>query len=171
MFELLFAPATRGLSHAVVGALMLSAAPAMAADPVKPPDGKVSSFGKGGSDLPILTRNELRGCLAEQQLLAVMQTDFLKQQADLDAEKAAIEAQRAALKAELETLDRSNGELVDAFNLKATAQDERIEAYNQRGAPFNARASEFQAQRAAWDKACGNRRYQENDLIVIKAGR
>jgi hypothetical protein len=151
-------------------------ADAKASDPtksaVKPADGKsATALGGGTSDLPVLTRNELRTCLAQQDKLNGMQAEVLKQQAELDAEKAAIEADRAALKNELDVLDRTSASAVEVYNGKSADQDKRIDAYNQRGAPFNAKANEWKEQHATWDKDCANRRYKEDDLIVIKAGR
>src|SRR4249920_3565326 len=97
MFESILSPAACRRPAALCGALMLAGA-AWAADSAKPQDGKDSALGKGSSDLPILTRNELRACLTQQDKLTAMQAEVLKQQNELDAEKAAIEQQRQELK-------------------------------------------------------------------------
>jgi len=173
MVKLFHRAATRGVGVAVCQlALVAAGAAAQAAEkPKPPPEGKSAVLGSGSSDLPVLTRSELRACLAQQDKLTAMQADVMKEQAALDAEKTAIEQQRIALKAELDTLDRTSAPAVDGYNAKSAEQDKRIDAYNQRGAPFNAKATEWKDAHAAWDHDCSNRRYQENDLIIIKAGR
>jgi hypothetical protein len=149
-----------------------------AADMPKPPAraassaGGVASLGGGaGKDLPILTRNQLRECLAQQDKLHAEETDIVARQRDMDADKTAITQQGQALQAELAALDRTSASGVQAYNAKAVEHERRIDAYNASSKPFNARVEALKTQRADWAKDCSNRRYLENDLIIIKAGR
>ena len=124
-----------------------------------------------GKDLPILTRNQLRECLAQQDRLHTEETDIVAQQRDMDADKAEITQQGQALQAELAVLDRTSASGVQAYNARAVEHERRIDAYNARSKPFNERVEALKTQRAGWAKECSNRRYMENDLIIIKAGR
>jgi hypothetical protein len=145
-----------------------------AADPgaSAPGKGGIGSLGKGpGNSLPILTRDELRTCLQQQDKLKADEDGILGEQRDLDAEKAAIAQQESALKGELAGLDRTAASAVEGYNAKAVEHERRIDAYNQRSRPFNAKVQAWQGERERWVTACSNRRYKEDDLIIIKAGR
>jgi hypothetical protein len=167
--------ALRAVLCAVVTAGL--AAGAGAADKAKPPakpGSGVASLGGGGGgakDLPILTRNQLRECLAQQDKLHADETEVVAQQRDMDADKAEIAQQGQALQAELAALDRTSASGVQAYNARAVEHERRIDAYNARSKPFNERVEALKTQRAGWAQECSNRRYMENDLIIIKAGR
>jgi hypothetical protein len=153
---------------------------ACAADKARPPArpassaSGVASLGGGagaGKDLPILTRDQLRDCLAQQDKLHAEEAEIVAQQRDMDADKNEITQQGQALQAELAALDRTSASGVQVYNAKAVEHERRIDAYNARSKPFNARVEALKTQRDGWAKACSNRRYLENDLIIIKAGR
>ena len=93
------------------------------------------------------------------------------QAAKTDAEKAEYEVERTKL-VERDRLLQQN---IDSFNAAQTAQLERINALNARIAPVNQRnktindrVEPHQKQTAAWRDQCGNRRFREEDEIVIK---
>ena len=144
----------------LAGALLFAAAASSAAD--KPePKAREGSLGKGRSTGPILTRNELRTCLAQQDKLKGEASEVLAQQRTLDAEKAEITSQQSALEALRAALDRTDAAAVDAFNARARDVDQRIDAYNALNLPFNTRAETLRTQRDTWDRDCGDRRYYE----------
>jgi hypothetical protein len=165
--------ALRLLFCAAVAAGLTSVA--CAADKPKPPakagSGVASLGGGAANELPILTRNELRDCLAQQDKLHAEEAEIVAQQRDMDADKNEITQQGQALQAELAALDRTSASGVQVYNAKAVEHERRIDAYNARSKPFNARVEALKTQRDGWAKACSNRRYLENDLIIIKAGR
>jgi hypothetical protein len=162
------------LAGVLFGALMHAPASSMAADksaqksPGKPREG---SLGDGKSEAALLTRNELRSCLAEQERLNTQRNEIAAQQRALDEEKVDITRSQQTLKDALVTLDRASQPAVDAYNARALELDQRIDAHNARNTPFNVRASDLQALRQRWERDCGNRRYDENDLIAIRSGR
>ena len=158
--------------------LLLAAGTAHAAEPKKKekaaaaPASGVASLGKGAaSEAPILTRDELRACLKQQVQLLTAVAGLADEQRALDAEKSSIKQQGAALQGELTTLDRTAASAVQAYNAKTVEHEARIDAYNARSQPFNAKVAALKTQRDGWVKDCSNRRYMENDLIIIKAGR
>jgi hypothetical protein len=137
-----------------------------------PRKGGVASLGKGpANQLPVLTRNELRECLKQQDKLKADEDAIVAEQRDLDAEKASVAQEGEALKGELAALDRTAASAVEAYNAKAVAHDKRVDAYNTHSKPFNAKVADWQGARASWSRDCGNRRYKEDDLIIIQAGR
>ena len=146
--------------------LVGAAAPSFGADKVKE-----ASFGKGKGSGPLLTRAQLRDCMAQQDRTQAAASDNAKHRAELDREKADITAEGAALKDQLAALDRSSQEAVDQYNEKAAARDKRIDAFEARANEFNQKVEALQTQRTAFAAACENRRYDEADEIAIRKGK
>ena len=132
---------------------------------------KEGSFGKGKSGGPLLTRNQLRECMSQQQRIAVQADETLALQSQFDRDKAEIQRQGAALKEELAALDRSNAELVDQYNVKAAARDKMIDDFEARAPAYNLRVQQLKTERDAFATACENRRFDEKDEIAIKNGK
>jgi uncharacterized protein involved in exopolysaccharide biosynthesis len=147
-----------------VVAALLFATSAHAAD-------KPASFGKGKAAGPLLTRAELRECLAQAGRIRSLGEEAGQLQAVLNADQAEINRLNAARKDTLATLDRTNPEAVQAYNAEGAALDQRIDAYNARTPSFNAKVDALQAERDTFAKACDNRNYDEKDEIAIKNGK
>lgn len=154
-----------GLTLALTWSL-LPAGATQAAD--KP---KENAAGKGTPRLPLLTRAELRDCMAQQERLRSHHEPNLQQQAALDRDKAELELQGAALQAQLATLDRTSADAVAAYNAQAQARDQRVDAYNAARPIFNQSVEAVQAERTRYAEKCGDRRFDEKDEAAIKAGR
>lgn len=156
----------------VFGGLLLAASICAAQPAEKRVDkSRESSLGNARSDAPILSRDELRACLDEQEALRKQAAEALEEQRGLDEEKAHIGQRKSELNEALATLDRTSQAAVDAHNVRAQELDARITDYNTKSAPFNARAGALNAQRQGWERNCASRRYREDDLILIKARR
>lgn len=132
---------------------------------------KEGSFGKGKASGPLLTRNQLRECMSQQQKIALQGDETLALQSQFDRDKAEIQRQGVALKEELTALDRTNAELVDRYNAKAAARDKTIDDFEARAPAYNLRVQQLQTDRAAYASACENRRFDEKDEIAIKSGK
>ena len=132
---------------------------------------KEGSFGKGKAGGPLLTRNQLRECMSQQQRISVQSDETLALQSQFDRDKAEIQRQGVALKEELAALDRTNAELVDQYNAKAAARDKMIDEFEARAAAYNLRVQQLQTDRAAYASACENRRFDEKDEIAVKNGK
>ena len=146
----------------------------LAAGPAKkpPPKKSLATLGSGAAkDAPILTIEQLRECLGRQDKLHADEAAMVAEQHDLDAEKAAIQRDGTALQGERAALDRTAASAVAAYNGKVVEHEQRIDAYNARSKPFNAKVEQLGATREQWQKDCGNRRYFEEDLAQIRAGR
>lgn len=153
-------------ASAALLALLLATPAGHAAD--KP---KEASFGKGKASGAFLTREQLRGCIAQQTRLALQDAELQKDQAALAAAKAELASSGAALKPELEALDRTSADAVNAYNERAAARDQRIDEYEARVPRFNERVETVRIEREAFAKGCDNRRYFEDDEIAIRKGK
>lgn len=125
--------------------------------------------GSGSGSGPVLTREQLRQCLVEQDAIAQARPAMVAEGKALDDEKAQIRQDGDALAQALQALDRQNAEAVQAHVAKAQAHDARIEAFNAKLPAFNDRAAAFQRREAAWKSGCADRRYREDDLILLQA--
>lgn len=132
---------------------------------------KESSFGKPRAGSPLLTRAQLRDCLAQQDRLPGATAEATAQQAGLVAAKAEIERAGETAQARLATLDRTDAVAVDAYNAEVQARDRMIERYEDGVRQYNARAVALNAEKAAFAAACGNRRYDEAEEALIRKGR
>ncbi|HEY4069610.1 MAG TPA: hypothetical protein VGM74_22065 [Burkholderiaceae bacterium] len=143
-----------------------AAAPGFAAEAAR----KEAAFGRGGAG-PVLTRDQLRSCLALKVRAAKQDDELVKEQASITALKDDLVRRGDANKAELEALDRSNEEAVAAYNDKATTRDKQIDDYQARVNAFNARVEAGQADHDSYAKGCNNRRYFEDDEAAINKGK
>mgnify|MGYP001246027292 CR=1 FL=1 len=159
------------MPHAALNRLLVVATLAVlsAAQAADPP--KQGSFGKGKAGGPLLTRAELRECMARQQRVRAQSDETVKAQAELDKEKTEVNQLGAALKEKLAALDRTDADAVAAYNQQAQAFDQRVDAYNALTPAFNAKVDALKAEREGFAKACENRRFDEKDEIAIKNGK
>ena len=157
---------TPTLKHALLVCALLAGATVHAAD--KP---KESSFGKARASGPTLTREQLRQCLAQQSQVKELDAELAKLQTTLLSDKAAIVRSGEVLTEQGAALDRSKPEAVTAYNELVLARDKAIDELQARGAQFNTRVGEAQAQREAFAKACDGRSYFETDEIAIQKGK
>jgi hypothetical protein len=151
----------------LAGVLACALVPALhAAD--KP---KESGFGKGKATGAMLTREQLRACLAQQSRVAHQDGEMVAEQAALNTAKAEILRSGAELKEQLAVLDRTSPDAVSAYNERAAARDKSLDDYQARVPAFNSRVEAVKAEREAFGKACDNRRYFEDDEIAIRKGK
>jgi len=152
------------LLRTALSALLLLGAAAPA-----PAQTKALGAGKPGGAL--LSRAELRECLASQDKLKARREETLRLQAQLAKDKEEIVRRGDELKAQLDALDRTSQEQVDRYNAQAAERDKLIDEFEARSGMFNTQAEAVNTQAEAWKRTCENRRYDEKDEIAIKAGR
>lgn len=145
----------------------LTAATAQAADKPK----KEGSFGTAKPGGGYLTKEQLRGCLAQQARAAEQDAGLQPTRDALDANKAELVREGDALKARLESLDRTSADAVAAYNENASARDAKVERLQADIGSFNQRVEAAKTQREAFAKECSNRRFFEEDEIAIKQGK
>ncbi len=88
-----------------------------------------------------------------------------KEREDIEKERVALEAERAAISA------AASGDSVRAYNAKAVALDARVTSWNQRNNKWNDAIAALDTERKAWLAACADRRYREDDELVIRRGK
>jgi hypothetical protein len=160
-----------GLPLAAAALVALSFA-AQAADPTPPRKGNVLSLGgQGKPGGKMLTRDELRACLAHEKRLKSMNEEIRTLQIQLDNDTAEIGKHDAELKQAIATVDRTSQEAVDAVKAKAAEHDQRVDAYNAKLGPFNAKAQAVETERAAFASNCHDRPYSEIDFFAIQRGK
>ena len=113
---------------------------------------RTGTLGKGKGSGPLLTRAELRECLAQQARIRAAADGVASAQATLDKEKSELQRRGLALKDELAALDRTSADAVAAYNAAAQEHDKRVDAYNTQSATFNSQVQDWQAQRASYAK-------------------
>ncbi len=103
--------------------LALCAGSAMAAD------GKISSLGKANPKAPILSKSELKACLAQQAKLKQTAADLDQRVQAVNAEGDDMAKRRDALKVETDAFQKQNDAIKD-FNARQTAFAERAKQWN-----------------------------------------
>lgn len=132
---------------------------------------RIGAFGSGKASGPLLTKNELRDCLALETRVVDANAGAAREREQLEKEKAELVRSGDALKADVETLDRSNAEAIEALLAREKARNAAIEAFQARTDAFNARVGEIDADRAAFKQRCDNRRFDQGDLEALRKGR
>ncbi len=156
-----FAARTGKPLSALLCAITLLAAPASQAAPY--PKGK-------GSGL-LLSRDELRQCMAQHERMRAQRDELARLQQQIDEDKDEIKRSGVDLTEQLVWLDRTSESAVTQYNQQATARDKKIDAYEARVAAFNAQVDALKADGAAFAKNCENRRFDEKDEAAIKKGK
>lgn len=132
---------------------------------------KLGVFGAGKGSGPLLTKAELRECLALQERMKSGGESAAREREGLDKEKAELIRQGEELKVQLETLDRTSVEAIEAYRARALARDKAIDAFEARSTEFNARLGALGGERASFGQRCDNRRFDELDEIAIRNGK
>lgn len=89
-------------------------------------DGKAPANGK------VMSFNELKACIVQQETLKTRRTSLEADRAKLDGERAEIEKGSAALKVEREELTKRN-DMIKAFNEKMKAFSAKVDEFKEKG--------------------------------------
>ena len=110
-------------------ALILAAPPASSQRiRIKPrPGGKA-----GGATGRVLNRAQLQQCVSNDKSLTGRSSELDRLEQDLNARSSRIDRLGAEIDRKRPSIDLSNGDQVDAFNLLVAEQDRQIESYNSR---------------------------------------
>lgn len=159
-----------GLPLAVAALVVFSVV--QAAEPAQPTrKGNVLSLGQGKTTGKLLTRNELRECLAQEVRVKALSDEAVALQSALDADKVEITKRGEELKSALGTLDRTSQDAIDTYKAKGAEQDQRIEAYNAKLPSYNTKVQAMQEERTNFVKNCADRPYDEGDYFAIQRGK
>jgi hypothetical protein len=129
------------------------------------------SYPKGKGSGPLLTRNELRQCMALHERTRTQRDEIDRLEQLIGQDKDDIARRGADLKEQMVWLDRYSEPAVAQYNEQSQARDKMIDAYEARVAAHNAQAEAWKADTAAFAKNCENRRYDEKDEQAIQKGK
>ncbi|MBK1713897.1 hypothetical protein [Rubrivivax gelatinosus] len=93
-----------------------------------------------------------------------------RERRQLERERQEIQKTQAALDAERAQLAVGNEQAVNSFNDRAAAVDSKVKDWNKRNDDVFQRAEKVNADRDLWAGECANRRYREDDEILLKKG-
>jgi hypothetical protein len=153
------------LSIGLLSASFLSSTAAVAADK------KEGQIGTGKPTGKYLTRDELRFCLKQKDVVVSLNADAAKESDELGATQDALVKSGDELKAVLDSLDKSSADEVKAYNDRAAAREQAVDAYQARVSAFNERVVADKKVRDAYLAACQNRAYFDEDELAIKKGK
>ena len=132
---------------------------------------RLGVFGAGKGAGPLLTKSELRECLALQGRVKTGNDSAASEREQLEKDKAELMRQGVELKAQLEALDRTSVEAIEVYRARALARDKAIDAFEARTHEFNGRLTALGEDRAGFAQRCDNRRFDELDEIAIRNGK
>ncbi|HYC36421.1 MAG TPA: hypothetical protein VEC19_08360 [Usitatibacter sp.] len=122
-------------------------------------------------DPAVLSRGELRECMARDEVLADRRARLDADQVHVDAEGAAITEEGARLARELAQLDSGNAAAVADYNARSAAHNRRVHDHNARVAQTNDRAAMLNADAAALDARCARPfRPRDRDAVLWERG-
>lgn len=129
--------ATTALLLACATCCLVTVGQAQTSSPARPTsgDGRISSLGSAKPGGKLLSRDELRACLAQQSELATRKASIEAQGEKLQAERQALQQADAALKAERDTVDRL-AEEVSRLNKRFQDLSAQVNDFNERAARF-----------------------------------
>ncbi len=142
-----------------------------AAKPAKPTKAREGSLGTGTASGPMLTKDELRQCIAEQDRLKKETSEVVTTQQKLAKDRTELERVSAEIDADKPKVDLSNKEAVDTFNARLQAKGQFVTDYKAAASQFNDRVDKLDADDKTFTKNCKDRRYFEDEFDEIKAGK
>ena len=158
------------LAAALAALLLIQPAVAQEKAPAKPPaKGTAPAESKAKADL--MTRDELRACMNEQDGLQATRTKIDQEQGALDRQKGQVQAMDAALQKKVAALDPADEAGRKALEDEATKRDDAADAYNARLAGLREQVARFDTSRQAWVERCTKRNFDEMDEAAIKKER
>lgn len=151
-------------------AVALIARPALAADPAQTaPAKKAPSKSATTKSKPkVMTRDELRVCLNEQDRLQQLTTGMKSEQAELERQKADVQRIDAELASKVGTVDPNDTATLAALKEQGARRDAMADDYNARLAALREKSAAFDSGRKNWVERCGDRDYDERDEAAIR---
>ena len=156
------------LTTAVLAVLASTQALAADAPPKKSTPGATTSGPKSKDNL--MTRDELRSCMDEQDKLKEIRAQVLKEDAALNAQQAEIKKLDAEHAQRRATIDPEDAPAKEAFLAEVAKRDQVANDYNTRSRALNEQSKALVDRRAAWLARC-DKPFDEYDEVVIRKER
>ena len=149
-------------------AALLITQPAAAQDAASK-KGAVKSTPKNKANL--MTRDELRACMNEQDRLQGIRVTVEQGQTALEQQKSRVQAMDADLQKKAAALDPADEAARKALEEEAAKRDQAADDYNARLAGLREQSRSFDSGRQAWLENCTTKDYDEMDEAAIKKER
>ena len=149
-------------------ALLSAAAFAVQAQTADTTTKKPAASSKAKSGGKLMTRAELRECIAQEDKVAALNKEAVAEQKALDAQKADITSRGEALQQEQAALDKTKPDAVNAYNAKVIERNQLMDDYSAKLPAFNAKVDAITAERKSYTQSCGNRSYDEDMYNSIR---
>jgi len=157
---------------AVAFAALLLVQPAAAQDkPATKPPAKAATKPAPKSKANLMTRDELRACMNEQDRLQTGRTKFDREQAALDQQKGRVQAMDADRQKRAAALDPADEPGRKAIEDEVTKRDQEADAYNARLAALREQVAGFDKERQGWIDRCTTKDFDEMDEAAIRKER
>jgi len=117
---------------------------------------------------PLLSRDELAACLADEETLHTQNAALDARKQALTAQLTGIQALEAKLDATKATLDASDVAAVDAFNAAIDEHARLAAEYNAALPAINADIESLNGKRRDLDTRCAHRAYDERDMAALR---
>ncbi len=157
------------LAGAALAAAMI-AQPALAADttpsaPAKPAQPKSAAKGKP----KVMTRDELRACMNDQDRLQKITAEIKSGQAELERQKADVQRIDAEMASKVASpLDPNDTATLAALKDMGARRDAIADDYNTRLAGLREKSAAFDSGRKDWAERCADRDFDERDEAAIR---
>lgn len=160
------------LTCVLMGAASISVAadkPAKSAPTASAPS--AASSAKADAGPPLLTRDQLRACRAQQARISQLRDDLDKEQASVEALKADVDQRGEQLKQKLDSVDRSKQAAIDEYNEEIKARQKLVDDFDARVTTFNGHVESARGESDAYVKDCKDRRFLDSDAKALDAGK
>ena len=154
-----------GAVLAVAGALLT--APAYAADALP----KTAPAKQGKSKSKLLSRDQLRSCMDQQDRLMAMRESVLKEQTSLDQQRAQVKSMDAELERKRAALDPADDVAKQALQDEEARRNQLGETYNARLPVLKEQGATLDKERDNWVERCADKDFDERDELAIKRER
>jgi hypothetical protein len=153
-------------------ATLLLAQPALGQDkPAAKAPAKPSSKAPAKAKPNVMTRDELRSCMDDQDRLQERRTKIDQEQAGLEQDKARVQAMDAELRTRAAALDPADEAGRKLVVDEATKRDQAADAYNARLSALRDQVAGFDTERQSWVARCTGKGFDEMDEAAIKKER
>lgn len=162
------------LTAALAALLLVQPAVAQEKSSTKPPaktTAKPATKATPKDKANLMTRDELRACMNEQDRLQAIRTRVDQEQAALDQQKAHVQAMDADRQKRAAALDPADEAGRKAIEDEVAKRDQEADAYNARLAVLREQVAGFDTERQAWVERCTKKDYDEMDEAAIKKER
>ena len=119
----------------------------------------------------LMTRDELRACMNEQDRLQATRTRVDQEQAALEQQKSRVQAMDADREKRAAALDPADEAGRKALEDEVAKRDQEADVYNARLAALREQVAGFDTGRQAWIERCTKKDFDEMDEAAIKKER